>query len=229
MVGSGLSEGSPPLGTGTAFSGNLSALSTSFVGRGQELKQLVGELAARQLITLTGSGGVGKTRLATEAARSAAAGFGDGVWLCELAPVSEPEAVAHAVASTLSIRRQEGLAMVDSVVEALHGRRLLLILDNCEHVLDAAGQLVARITTSCPTVAVLATSREPFGAAGERVWPVSSLAGEEGVGLFCDRAVAADATFSPTDENMAVITGICNRLDGIPLAIELAAARVRSM
>ena len=120
--------------------------------------------------------------------------------------------------------------MLDSVVDALRGRRLLLILDNCEHVLDAAAELAGRITVSCPTVVVLATSREPVGVAGERVWAVPSLdAAVEGVELFCDRAAAADADFSPTEAERAVIAGICGRLDGIPLAIELAAARVRSM
>ena len=188
------------------------------------------ELPARPMVTLTGVGGVGKTRLATEAARAAAGEFPDGVWLCELAPVADPDAVAHAVATTLAVRRQEGLSMLDSVVDALRGRRLLLILDNCEHVLDAAAELARRVTASCPTVALLATSREPVGVAAERVWAVPSLdAAVEGVELFCDRAAAADAAFSPTEADRAVIAGICGRLDGIPLAIELAAARVRSM
>ena len=182
------------------------------------------------MVTLTGVGGVGKTRLATEAARAAAGEFPDGVWLCELAPVADPDAVAHAVATTLAVRRQEGLSMLDSVVDALRGRRLLLILDNCEHVLDAAAELARRVTASCPTVALLATSREPVGVAAERVWAVPSLdAAVEGVELFCDRAAAADAAFSPTEADRAVIAAICGRLDGIPLAIELAAARVRSM
>ena len=203
---------------------------TSFVGHGEELARLVAELPARPMVTLTGVGGVGKTRLATEAARAAAGEFPDGVWLCELAPVADPDAVAHAVATTLAVRRQEGLSMLDSVVDALRGRRLLLILDNCEHVLDAAAELARRVTASCPTVALLATSREPVGVAAERVWAVPSLdAAVEGVELFCDRAAAADAAFSPTEADRAVIAAICGRLDGIPLAIELAAARVRSM
>ena len=148
---------------------------TSFVGHGEELARLVAELPARPMVTLTGVGGVGKTRLATEAARAAAGEFPDGVWLCELAPVADPDAVAHAVATTLAVRRQEGLSMLDSVVDALRGRRLLLILDNCEHVLDAAAELARRVTASCPTVALLATSREPVGVAAERVWAVPSL------------------------------------------------------
>ena len=226
----GLGSSFPPLRTGRSRVGNLVASVTSFVGHGEELARLVAELPARPMVTLTGVGGVGKTRLATEAARAAAGEFPDGVWLCELAPVADPDAVAHAVATTLAVRRQEGLSMLDSVVDALRGRRLLLILDNCEHVLDAAAELARRVTASCPTVALLATSREPVGVAAERVWAVPSLdAAVEGVELFCDRAAAADAAFSPTEADRAVIAGICGRLDGIPLAIELAAARVRSM
>ena len=131
-------------------SGTLPTPATSFVGRGDELERLAAELPLRRLVTLTGVGGVGKTRLAMEAAAWLAADeFPDGVWLCELAPVADPDAVAHAVAATLSIRRQEGLSMLDSVVDALRGRRLLLILDNCEHVLDAAAELAGRIMASC--------------------------------------------------------------------------------
>ena len=200
------------------------------MGHGEELWRLAADVPLRRLITLTGVGGVGKTRLALEAGGMVADKFPDGVWLCELAPVAEPAAVAHAVATTLSIRTQAGLSLVDSVVDALRGRRLLVILDNCEHLLDAAAELVGRVTESCPTVTVLATSREPLGVAGERVWVVPSLsAATEGVRLFCDRAEAAHASFSPSEGDLAVIAEICERLDGIPLAIELAAARVRFM
>ena len=196
----------------------------------EELERLATDVPLRRLITLTGVGGVGKTRLAVEAGGMVADEFPDGVWLCELAPVAEPAAVAHAVAAILSIRPQAGLSLVDSVVDAVRGRHLLVILDNCEHLLDAAAELVGRVTESCPTVTVLATSREPLGVAGERVWAVPSLsAATEGVRLFCDRAEAADATFSPAEGDLAVIAEICERLDGIPLAIELAAARVRVM
>ena len=208
----------------------MPSAATSFVGHGEELRRLAADLPLRRLITLTGVGGVGKTRLALEAGGMVADEFPDGVWLCELAPVAEPAAVAHAVATTLSIRTQAGLSLVDSVVDALRGRRLLVILDNCEHLLDAAAELVGRVTESCPTVTVLATSREPLGVAGERVWVVPSLsAATEGVRLFCDRAEAAHASFSPSEGDLAVIAEICERLDGIPLAIELAAARVRFM
>ena len=230
VCGPGLALGFPPLRTPAHLAGNLPAAATSFVGHGEELERLATDLPLRRLITLTGVGGVGKTRLALEAGGIVADKFPDGVWLCQLAPVAEPAAVAHAVAATLSIRLQEGLSLVDSVVDALRGRRLLVILDNCEHLLDAAAELVERVTESCPTVTVLATSREPLGVAGERVWAVPSLpAATGGVRLFCDRAEAADASFSPSEGDLAVIAEICERLDGIPLAIELAAARVRFM
>ena len=230
VCGPGLALGFPPLRTLAHLAGNLPSAATSFVGHGEELRRLAADVPLRRLITLTGVGGVGKTRLALEAGGMVADKFPDGVWLCELAPVAEPAAVAHAVATTLSIRTQAGLSLVDSVVDALRGRRLLVILDNCEHLLDAAAELVGRVTESCPTVTVLATSREPLGVAGERVWVVPSLsAATEGVRLFCDRAEAAHASFSPSEGDLAVIAEICERLDGIPLAIELAAARVRFM
>ncbi|MCU1502845.1 MAG: cyclase, partial [Ilumatobacteraceae bacterium] len=230
VCGPGLALEFPPLRTPAHLAGNLPAAATSFVGHGEELRRLAADAPLRRLITLTGVGGVGKTRLALEAGGMVADEFPGGVWLCELAPVAEPAAVAHAVATILSIRPQVGLSLVDSVIDALRGRRLLLILDNCEHLLDAAAELVGGISETCPTVTVLATSREPLGVAGERVWAVPSLsAATEGVRLFCDRAEAADAAFSPSEGDRAVIAELCERLDGIPLAIELAAARVRFM
>ena len=210
--------------------GNVTPPLTGLVGREDELSHLVGEVTQRRLVTLTGVGGVGKTRLATELAWSLVDGFPDGVWAVELAPVASPDAVAHAVAGMLSIRSQENMSMAETVADALRGRRMLLVLDNCEHVFDAVAGLAARITASCPTVALLATSREPIGVPAERVWPVPPLPSSEGgVELFCQRAAAADATFSPSDADLAVVATICDSLDGLPLAIELAAARVRSM
>ena len=230
VCGPGLALGFPPLRTPAHLAGNLPAAATSFVGHGEELERLATDVPLRRLITLTGVGGVGKTRLALEAAGIVADRFPEGVWLCQLALVAEPAAVAHAVAATLSIRLQEGLSLVDSVADALRGRRLLVVRDNCEHLLDAAAELVERVTESCPTVTVLATSREPLGVAGERVRAVPSLpAATDGVRLFCERAEAEDASFSPSEGDLAVIAEICERLDGIPLAIELAAARVRFM
>jgi predicted ATPase len=203
---------------------------TSFVGHGDDLTRLAVELTRRPLVTLTGVGGVGKTRMAVEAGWMIANEFPDGVSWCELAPVADPLALADAVSAVLSIRSHAGLSTVDSVVDALRSRRLLLVLDNCEHLLDAAAELVARVIQSCATVTVLATSREPLGIPGETVWAVRSLVPRvEGVELFCDRAAAADAEFVPSENDLALVGEICARLDGIPLAIELAAARVRSM
>lgn len=209
--------------------GNLPVAATSFVGRTDDVKRLRSAIAAHRMVTLVGVGGVGKTRLAMEAAWQAEDEFPDGVWLCELAPVTDPDGVAPVVLSTLGLRVEEGLTVIASVVEGLRRRRALLILDNCEHVIDAAAALAAAVNVGCGSVAVLATSREPLAVDGERVWPVRSLdPALEGVALFLDRAAAADADFDPSG-HLDVIQAICTRLDGIPLAIELAASRVRTM
>jgi predicted ATPase/DNA-binding CsgD family transcriptional regulator len=209
--------------------GNLPLPVTSFVGRADDLAWLALELPRRSLVTLVGPGGVGKTRLAIEAAWQAAGAFPEGGWFCDLEPVTDPSAVPAVVLSTLGFRVQEGMSVVESVVDGLKRRRLLLILDNCEHVLDFATEVVVAVNVGCPSVTVLVTSREPLGADGERVRPVRSLdpAGE-GVALFLDRATAADAGFDP-GTHLDTVEAICARLDGIPLAIELAAGRVRTM
>jgi predicted ATPase len=187
-------------------------------------------LATHRQVTLTGTGGVGKTRLATEIAWSMADKFADGVWLIELAPVADPAAAAAAVASTMSIPAQQGMTMVQSIVDWLRGRHLLLVVDNCEHVLGPVAKLVRAVEAGSPTVTVLATSREPLGAPGELVRPVAPLdPASEAVELFCECVVAADESFTPSEEDRMAITAICRRLDGLPLAIELAAARIRSL
>jgi predicted ATPase len=210
--------------------GNLPGSLTTYVGQSTEMKRLADDLPRRRLITLTGVGGVGKTRMALEAAWAAHDEFGRGVWLVELAPVTDSDGVMHAVASVLRVEPYPGLSLEDAIIDALQGRRLLLIVDNCEHVLDVANRLIGRIVSSCPTVTVLATSREPLGVVGERVVGVRSLDPElEGVGLFCERAEAADSDFSPSPTDLETIGRVCRRLDGIPLAVELAAARTRTM
>jgi predicted ATPase/class 3 adenylate cyclase len=210
--------------------GNLPTSATSFVGQSQELKRLASDLPRRRLITLTGVGGVGKTRLALEAAWIAHDEFVDGAWLVELAPLVDAEAVVHAAALVLRIEPRPSMALEDAVIEALTDRTVLLVVDNCEHVIDAVSHLIDRIVSSCPTATVLATSREPLGVQGEHVVNVRSLDPElEAVELFCERAGAADSDFSASAADLEMVSQICSRLDGIPLAIELAAARTRTM
>ena len=192
-------------------------------------------LKAHRLVTLTGVGGVGKTRLATEVAARLADEFPDGVWFFELAAVADPAAVPDAVAAVLGITQQPGKTVSESVAAALEGRVRLLVFDNCEHVLDAAADLVEAILAHSATVRVLATSREGLGVADEQLWLVPSL--EVGAGidsaavtLFVERARSVAPRFSmATADEAAAVVEICRRLDGIPLAIELAASRMASM
>ena len=199
------------------------------IGREDELERLVDELDRRQVVTLTGPGGVGKTRLAVEAAWRMASSRPDDVLMVELAPVGDPEAVVNAVATAIDARPQEQEPLLEAVVGALSNRSVLMVLDNCEHVIDAAAAVVARVGADCPAVTVLATSREPLGVPGEMVVRVASLDTEgAAVELFCQRAREADAGLDPMAEGREVVEALCRRLDGIPLALELAAAQVRS-
>ncbi|WP_017573959.1 ATP-binding protein, partial [Nocardiopsis halotolerans] len=199
--------------------GNLRAPLTTFVGREGE-RRLVGErLAEYRLVTLVGPGGVGKTRLASVPPADTA----DRVWLVELGPVDDPDGVPRAVAGALGLRGRTD--PVSALVDALTAADTLLVLDCCEHVVDAAAGLAGELLGRCPRLRVLATSREPLGVPGEALCPVPPLAPEAARRLFTDRARAARPDFSPTGE----VTRICQRLDGLPLAIELAAARLRSM
>jgi predicted ATPase len=225
----------PGLRTVDAAPGNLPVLSTSFVGRDAEVAELVGVVRAHRLVTLTGAGGVGKTRLALQVAAELVGEFGDGVWLVELAPVGDPAAVADAAATALGITPQAGVTVAQAVAGALAGRRLLLVLDNCEHVLDAAAELVETILAHTTSVRVMATSREGLRVAVEHLWPVPSLdmaagANSAAVELFVERARAVVPGFGLGDpHDMAAVVEICQRLDGMALAIELAAARMVSM
>ncbi len=193
-----------------------------------------------RLVTLIGVGGVGKTRLALQVAAEVLPRFRDGVWLCELAAVDEPEALRQVIAATLGVQPRPGTSVDESLVEFLRGKHALLVLDNCEHLLRAAAHLATAILRECPTVHVLATSRESLGVAGEQAWPLSSLdipesaafediGGADSVRLFVDRADAARPGFELQPANAEAVAEICRRLDGIPLAIELAAARVAAM
>ena len=189
-------------------------------------------------MTVTGPGGVGKTRLAGEVARQVAARFADGAWLAELAPVRDPARVPAVVAVALGVREQPGMPAADAVARVLARRQLLVVLDNCEHVIGAAAQLCAGLLQACDDVRVLATSREPLRVAGEAAYrlaplpvpgPGDDMAGAEAVALFADRARAADAGFALTDQNRADVARLVGRLDGMPLAIELAAARAEAL
>jgi predicted ATPase/DNA-binding SARP family transcriptional activator len=208
---------------------NLPRRSTSFVGREREIAAVAAALHCAPLVTLAGVGGVGKSRLALEVAEAERPGFPHGVWLCELAPLPDGAAVGHALAAALRVHQRHGLTIEETVIEYLHGRRLLLVLDNCEHVLDAAVPLVDRILAQCPGVFVLATSREALGVAGEQVWPVRPLSVPDATALFAQRAQATRPDFRLDHDTDAWVTEICRRLDGLPLAIELAAARMRLM
>ncbi len=231
----GLASEFPRLQTVDAVPGNLAAQATSFVGRDVEVKELAELVRAHRLVTLTGVGGVGKTRLAVQVAAELIPEFGDGVWLVELAPVGDPGAVPDAVATALGVSPQAGRSVTASVAETLAGRRLLVVLDNCEHVLDAAGDLVEAILAASSTVSVMATSREGLRVGGEHLWPVPSLDVAEGAGsaaveLFTERAQEVNPGFSLESEPVVeAVTEICRRLDGIALAVELAAARMVSM
>ena len=231
----GLRTEFPPLRTIDATPGNLRPPTTSFVGRDVELGQVEAMLRGHRLVTLTGAGGVGKTRLATEMGKRLADEFPDGVWLFELASVVEAAAVPDAVAAVLGVTQQPGQTLTEVVASAQEGRRRLLLFDNCEHLRDAVGDLVDAILAHSVTVTILTTSREGLGLADEQLWPVPSLDVDAGadsaaVVLFVERAhsVAPGFSLAQADE-AAAVTEICRRLDGIPLAIELAAARMSSM
>jgi predicted ATPase/class 3 adenylate cyclase len=218
-----------PLATLEATRGNLAHPVTEWFGPMVELNRRVAELGRHRLVTLTGPGGVGKTRLAVEIGSLVAGDFPDGVWMVELAPIADPDAVQAAVASTLGVLPREGTTTLGAIVDWLEGRRLLLIVDNCEHVLAPAAELISAVAGARGSVTVIATSREPLGVAGEQVVPIPSLAVPDSVELFCDRARLADASLEFSEADRERVTAICDRLDGIPLAIELAAARTRSM
>ncbi|MFJ3923900.1 AfsR/SARP family transcriptional regulator [Streptomyces sp. NPDC090022] len=233
----------PAAPAGTAAGGNLRARLTTFVGREDDIKTIGDDLAGARLVTLLGPGGAGKTRLSQEAAEAHAPGtWPDGVWLVELAPVDDPDDVAEAALAGVGAREtklrgaaaEELRALTDTtgddplrrLAEYCAHRRLLLILDNCEHVIGAAARLAEELLTHCPGVRILATSREPLGVPGEFLRPVEPLPPGPALRLFADRGAAARPGFTVADDPEAAAE-ICRRLDGLPLAIELAAARLR--
>lgn len=231
----------PPAAVVPKKSSNLPLQLTSFVGREQEVAELKKLLDEHRLITMVGSGGSGKTRTAIQIGGALLDNFRDGVWLVELAPVADPALVAAAIARALDVRESPDKPLLNTIVENCRWRKLLLILDNCEHLVSSVRETVGALLRACPDVIVLATSRESFNIAGERVFRLPSLAVPPAkdklaakpalrfgsIALFCDRAVAADGRFALANENAPYVGEICRRLDGIPLAIELAAARIK--
>jgi predicted ATPase/DNA-binding CsgD family transcriptional regulator len=218
----------------------FAAALTSFVGRAAEVDAVAGLLGEYRLVTVTGPGGVGKTRLAAEVARAVAGRFADGVWLVELAPVQDPAQVASAAAAGLGVREQPGVAAAEAVTRVLARQQMLLVVDNCEHVIGAAAELCAKLLDACDDVRILATSREPLAVGGEaryRLEPLSlpgageanDAGGSEAVMLFANRARSADAHFALDGQTAVAVGRLVARLDGMPLAIELAAARVEAL
>jgi non-specific serine/threonine protein kinase len=222
---------------------NLPAQLNRFIGREREIGEVKALFASTRLVTLCSLGGTGKTRLSLQVAHELVHQFPDGVWLVELAPVADEARVPQAVASALGVPEQHGVSTTEAIMRWARNRNLMLVLDNCEHVLRGAAELVKQLLQAAPSIHVLASSREGLRVSGETVYPLAPLPTPDArfatsaaileqydaVRLFVDRASAANGNFRLTDANVAAIAAICRRLDGIPLAIELAAARVRAL
>jgi predicted ATPase/DNA-binding CsgD family transcriptional regulator len=221
----------PPLRAPSAIGAqHLPTQLTTFIGREAQITDLCFHLTENRLVTLTGAGGAGKTRLAIEVATRIATHFHDGVWYADLAPITHPEVVPVAVSRALGLPDQPGRLISDTLQSFVRDRRLLLVLDNCEHLLESCASLVGDLLATCSSVTVLSTSREPLLIPGEVNWSVPSLSlADEAIELFADRARRARPAFGIGPENVDIVTEICRRLDGMPLAIELAAARVRAL
>jgi class 3 adenylate cyclase len=215
----------PPLRVrNVVASHNLPAQLTSFVGRQAQMAELRQLVMGNRLVTLTGAGGAGKTRLAVEVTSELITEFIDGVWFVDLAPLTNPAVVSVKVARRLGLPDQTGLSTMDTIVRFFGDTAMLLLLDNCEHLLDACGAIVVELLGACPQLTIVVTSREPLGVPGELAWRVPSLSlADEAAELFIDRARRARPDFVTNEGNTALVTEICSRLDGMPLAIELAA------
>src|SRR5512141_192403 len=243
LVVEGLPADFPPIRTLDASRQNLPAPTTSFIGREKEKAEIKQAIRAHRLITLTGSGGTGKTRLSLQVAADLLDQFADGVWFVELAPLTDPSLIPQTILSVLETSESQDKTITQALIERVRGKKLLLILDNCEHLIEATAKLVETLLSHAPELKILASSREALGVQGEMAWHVPSmslpdarhslsldeLSRLEAVRLFTERATLAKPHFQLTKDNASFVTQICYRLDGIPLAIELAAARVRAL
>jgi predicted ATPase len=241
LLDDGLPSHFPPLLSMDAFPGNLPLQVSSFIGREVELARVAKALGESRVVTLTGVGGVGKTRLALRAAAEELPRYREGAWLVELQAVRDPEAVARAVAAVFRLADRAGMSTLEVLVDFMQSKQLLLVLDNCEHLLDPVAELVDALERACPGAVVLATSREGLALEGERVVPVPALSAPatgadvnavadcEAVRLFVERAAWVDPDFALTERNAAAVGQVCRRLDGLPLGVELAAARIGAM
>lgn len=243
IVAADLPSEFPPLKTLDTLPNNLPIQLTSFIGREKEILEIKRLLGATRLLTLTGAGGAGKTRLSLQVATDLLDGFKDGAWFIELAPLSDPNLVPQTIAASLGLQNQSARPMLDALNDYLKEKNLLLVLDNCEHLIQACAESADALLHYSPRIKILATSREALGIAGETIFrvpslslpdanklpPLDVLSQYESVRLFTDRAFSAQPNFVLTGENASAIAKICHRLDGIPLAIELAAARIKAL
>ncbi len=243
LVHPGLRGDFPPLRSLEGTPNNLPQQLNSFVGREREVAEVKAMLHSNRLATLLGMGGIGKSRLSVQLGAEVLDEYADGVWLIELAALSDPQLVAQAVASVLGVKEEAGRPVIDALVKFVRDRQLLIILDNCEHVVHACAELTKQLLQAGPRLKILASSRDPLQIAGETAYYVPTLSApdpnknvslaeltsHEAVRLFIDRATAVQPAFRVTEKNAPAVTDICHRLDGIPLAIELAAARTRAL
>jgi predicted ATPase/class 3 adenylate cyclase len=242
VIAPDLQKDFPTLSSIATASNNLPSQLTSFIGRARELKEAKEKLLSARLLTLIGPGGTGKTRLSLQLGAEVLSHFADGVWFVELAPLADPVLVLQTIANALGVRAQMGRSLKNIVLDFLHAKNLLLVFDNCEHLVEACAQLADEFLHSAPNLKIVASSREALGIGGETVYRVPSLgvpnqasvsyealARFESIQLFVERARAANPKFDLTEKNAAFVVQICFRLDGIPLAIELAAARVKML
>ncbi len=237
LVASDLPKEFPALKSLNALPNNLPSQLTSFIGREREMQEAKKLLSFARLLTLIGPGGTGKTRLSLQIAADQLSEFKDGVWLVELAPLAEPAFIISTIAGILELHEVPGIPLINIITDYLRARQLLLILDNCEHMIEESAKIADHLLHACPQLKIIASSREALGIDGETVYRVPSLSlpehssnslmDYESTRLFIDRATKAEPRFHLTDHNASSITQICIRLDGIPLAIELAAARVK--